>query len=51
MANKITLQTRQLVVEPQGLDKIWSLRKKVVVPYQHILGATVNSEISRASRG
>ena len=51
MANKITFQAHQLVVEPQGLDKIWSLRKHLVVPYQHILGATVNSEISRASRG
>lgn len=51
MANKITLQAHQLVVEPQGLDKIWSLRKHLVVPYQHILGATVNREISRASRG
>lgn len=29
MANKITLKTRQLVVEPQGLDKILSLRKKL----------------------
>ena len=50
MANKITFQAHQLVVEPQGLDKIWSLRMKVVVTYQNILGATVNRELSRASR-
>lgn len=38
---RIVISDKQLIVEPQGLDKLWSLRQRIVVPLRHVRAATV----------
>jgi len=41
----------QLVVTMQGLDRFWSLRRRIVVPLAHVRGATADPGMSRESAG
>src|SRR4051794_41189497 len=41
----------QLVVTMRGLDRLWSLRRRVVVPLVHVRGATADPGVTRASAG
>jgi hypothetical protein len=38
--NTITLTDEALVVEPVGLDQLWSFRRRLEVPWEHVRGAT-----------
>lgn len=40
MRNVITLTETALVVEPRGLDKLWSFTRRLTVPWNHVRGAT-----------
>lgn len=37
---RVTVTPTELIVEPRGLDKLWSFRRRVVVPLSHVRGAT-----------
>lgn len=41
----------QLVVTMRGLDRLWSLRHRVVVPLAHVRGATADPGVGRESAG
>ncbi|MCF6515898.1 hypothetical protein GSH19_07040 [Lactobacillus sp. S2-2] len=45
MANNIKITKQNLIVEPKGLDKLWSLKTKIVVPVNHVMGATIDNGI------
>lgn len=51
MNNQLTFTTEALVVEPQGLDKIWTLTSKISIPWQHVRGATYDPGMSREPKG
>lgn len=38
--NRVTITADRLVVEPIGLDKIWSFTRRLAVPLAHVRGAT-----------
>lgn len=38
----------ELVVTMQGLDRLWSLRRRIVVPLAHVRGATADPGMHRA---
>lgn len=38
--NKVTVTDSQIIIEPQGLDKLWSFRGRLEVPIAHVKGAT-----------
>lgn len=40
--NSVTITADRLVVEPRGLDKLWSLRDRIDVPLAHVRGATID---------
>ena len=41
----------ELVVTMHGLDRLWSLRRRIVVPLAHVRGATADPGVSRESAG
>ena len=40
MHNKITITEDALVIEPVGLDKLWSFKGSLTLPWAHVRGAT-----------
>ena len=51
MNNKVAIVGRTLEVEPQGLDKMWSFKGKLVVPLEHVLGASEDPGILDDAKG
>jgi hypothetical protein len=51
MANKVAIVGRTLEIEPQGLDKVWSFKGKMVVPIEHVLGASEDPGILDDAKG
>ncbi|EEU20737.1 MULTISPECIES: PH domain-containing protein [Lactobacillus] len=51
MRNKLSIENNNLIVEPQGLDKLWSLKNKLVIPLKHIAGATLDNTILFDKKG
>ena len=51
MNNKVAIVGRTLEVEPQGLDKMWSFTGKLVVPLEHVLGASEDPGILDDAKG
>ncbi|MGX5695434.1 hypothetical protein ACWKWP_04480 [Agromyces soli] len=49
--NSITVTPDRLVVEPLGLDKLWSLRNRIDVPVAHVRGATIDPGVSAEPKG
>lgn len=49
--NTITLTDTTLVVEPKGLDKLWSFTRRLEIPLGHVRGATYDPEASEESKG
>ena len=49
--NIITLTDTALVVEPQGLDKLWSFTRKLEIPLNHVRGATFDPGANKESKG
>ena len=46
MNNKLTLTDAELIVEPLGLDKLWSLTGSITIPWEHVRGAAQWTEAS-----
>ncbi|MDN5980023.1 hypothetical protein [Bifidobacterium mongoliense] len=40
MANRVAIVGPNLEIEPLGVDKVWSLTGKLIVPMEHVVGAT-----------
>jgi len=50
--NKVTLTDKALIVEPLGLDKMWTVKARLIVPLPYVVGATVEPlETLREKRG
>ena len=43
----VTIHDDTLVVEPKGLDKLWSLKSRLDIPLAHVVPATVEPYESR----
>jgi hypothetical protein len=51
MTTTVTIAQDSLVVEPTGLDKMWSLTSRIVVPLHHVRGATHDPGMRNAPKG
>ncbi|KGM18016.1 hypothetical protein [Corynebacterium auriscanis] len=51
MRNKITFTEENLVVEPQGLDKLWSFTGALTIPWNHVRGATHDPGMKKEPKG
>ena len=49
--NVVTIQDDRLVVVPQGLDKLWSFRRRIDVPLGHVAGATFDPGANAEPKG
>jgi len=49
--NRITVTDGVLTVEPQGLDKLWSLTRKLEFPADHVRGATLDPDANHEPKG
>ena len=44
--NTVTIVDNNLVVEPQGLDKLWSFKRRLEIPLASVRGATFVVELT-----
>lgn len=51
MAARVTVDGGNLVVEMEGLDKLWALRSQLVIPLDNVRGATADPGIAREPAG
>ncbi|MBW1605366.1 hypothetical protein [Lactobacillus sp. Sy-1] len=51
MENKVKINSKNLVVIPQGIDKLLSLKKSLTFQLNNVLGATIDNEILNESKG
>jgi hypothetical protein len=51
MTTKVTITDGRLVVEPEGWDRVWSLRRRIDMPLEHVRGATYDPEAKHSSKG
>ena len=51
MNNLISLTDAGLVIEPQGLDKVWSFTKSLSIPWEHVRGATHDPGMKNEPKG
>ena len=42
--NSVTFGEQTLTITINGLDKMWSFKSNLVIPYTHIAGATLDNE-------
>lgn len=49
--NTVTIVGGQLVVEPHGLEKLWSFTRAIRVPLAHVRGATHDPGMGREPKG
>lgn len=51
MTTTVTIAPDALVVEPTGLDKMWSFTARLVIPLNHVRGATHDPGMKNAPKG
>ena len=49
--NIVTVTATSLVVEPKGLDKLWSLTRRLEIPLEHVRGATFDPGATHEPKG
>jgi hypothetical protein len=49
--NTVTVENGHLIVEPRGLDKLWSFRRKIDVPLAQVRGATADEGVRYEPKG
>ena len=49
--NRVTITATTLVVEPRGLDKMWSFTRRIEVPLAHVRGATFDPGANHERKG
>jgi hypothetical protein len=50
-SNRVTVTDDCLVVEPLGLDKLWSFTRRLRIPLAHVRGATLDPGIRDEPKG
>ncbi|MEI2776210.1 MAG: hypothetical protein V9G19_09620 [Tetrasphaera sp.] len=51
MRNAVTLTETDLIIEPVGLDKLWSFTGQLQVPWSHVRGATHDPGMEAEPKG
>ncbi|MDN5743599.1 MAG: hypothetical protein L0H31_00595 [Nocardioidaceae bacterium] len=51
MTTRVTVAPEGLIVEPAGLDKLWSLTSRLEIPLEHVRGATHDPGMKSAPKG
>jgi len=49
--NNVTITDSNLIVEPQGLDKVFSFKSKLTIPLIHVQGATFDPGFNQEPKG
>jgi hypothetical protein len=49
--NTVIVDGVELVITPQGLDKVWAFRSELRVPLGHVRGATADTGVADGPRG
>lgn len=49
--NIVTVEDGRLVVEPRGMDKVWSFTRRLEIPLTHVRGATVDPGANAEPKG
>jgi hypothetical protein len=49
--NKVRIEPSSLIVEPEGLDKLWSLTNRLDIPLLHVRGATFDPGANGQPKG
>jgi hypothetical protein len=49
--NTVTVENGHLIIEPRGLDKLWSFRRKIDVPLAQVRGATADEGVRYEPKG
>jgi hypothetical protein len=48
---QVSIDGSDLIIDVQGLDKIWSLKSRLVIPLAHVRGATADPSITSERKG
>jgi hypothetical protein len=48
---QVQIEGDDLVVEMEGLDKLWALRSRLVIPLANVRGATADPGVARERKG
>ncbi|NNH75575.1 hypothetical protein HLB23_37970 [Nocardia uniformis] len=48
---EVRTEGRTLVVEPQGWHRLWTLKRRVVIPLSEVRGVELDPELARKPRG
>lgn len=51
MNNAVTLTPDALLVEPTGLDRMWSFTRRLTIPLAHVRGATIDPDAAAEPKG
>jgi len=49
--NAVTLTPDALLVEPTGLDRMWSFTRRLTIPLAHVRGATIDPDAAAEPKG
>jgi hypothetical protein len=49
--NTITITPENLIIEPRGLDKVWSFTNRLEIPVAHVRGATFDPGANSEPKG
>lgn len=49
--NLLTIENDKLIVQPKGLDKIWSFTNKIEIPFKNISSVSIDKEIINKFNG
>ncbi|MDX6352744.1 MAG: hypothetical protein QOF84_7534 [Streptomyces sp.] len=49
--SKVHIEGDELIVEIEGLDKLWALKSRLVIPLANVRGATADPGILKESKG
>jgi hypothetical protein len=48
---QVSIEGGDLIVEIEGLNKVWALKSRLTIPLSHVRGATVDPGMVRESKG
>lgn len=51
MTNAVNIVGENLVIEPRGLNKLWSFTRRLEIPLDHVRGATHDPGASKEPKG
>ena len=51
MSTAVSLTTDALLVEPMGLDRMWSFTCRLTIPLAHVRGATFDPDVAVEPKG